>query len=37
MVRAGYLYAVHWTPVEAPPLSEMNWDCFAPKKINVFF
>jgi hypothetical protein len=36
-VGAGDLYAALRTPVTTPPLSEMNWDCFAPKKVKVFF
>ncbi|CAL4979103.1 unnamed protein product [Urochloa decumbens] len=36
-VRAADLYAALRTPIGGPPLSEMNWDCFAPKKVKVFF
>ncbi|CAL4888861.1 unnamed protein product [Urochloa decumbens] len=36
-VRAGDLYAVLWAPIGGPPLSDINWDSFAPKKVKVFF
>jgi hypothetical protein len=36
-VRAGDLYGVLRTPLTALQLSEMNWDCFASKKVKVLF
>ncbi|CAL4911160.1 unnamed protein product [Urochloa decumbens] len=36
-VRAGDLYKALRVPIGGPPLAQMNWDCFAPKKVKVFF
>ncbi|CAL5015844.1 unnamed protein product [Urochloa decumbens] len=36
-VRADDLYAALRTPIGGPALSDINWDSFAPKKVQVFF
>ncbi|KAF8694231.1 hypothetical protein HU200_038365 [Digitaria exilis] len=35
--KAGDFYAALRTPLGAPPLADINWDSFAPKKVKVFF
>jgi hypothetical protein len=35
-VCSSALYALRGT-VGGPPMSEINWDSFAPKKVKVFF
>ncbi|KAK8458202.1 hypothetical protein SEVIR_3G332751v4 [Setaria viridis] len=34
--RAGNFALLH-TPVGGPPMSDINWDCYAPKKVEIFF
>lgn len=36
-VKAGNCYNALRVPVGGPPLTEVNWDCFVPKKVKVFF
>lgn len=36
-VRVSDIYKALWSPVGGPPMADVNWDCFAPKKVKIFF
>ncbi|KAF8779507.1 hypothetical protein HU200_002560 [Digitaria exilis] len=36
-VRATDFYNALRTPIGGPPMAEVNWNCLAPKKVQVFF
>ncbi|KAF8670386.1 hypothetical protein HU200_050689 [Digitaria exilis] len=36
-IRAADIYNTLRAPVGGPPMARVNWECFAPKKVKIFF
>ncbi|KAF8725914.1 hypothetical protein HU200_020482 [Digitaria exilis] len=36
-IRAAGIYNALWALIGGPPMARVNWECFAPKKVKIFF